>query len=200
MQAEIIDNVSRLPGVEAAAFADGLPMEADYHNGSPWLLKISSCGDRLLQIAASSGFSWPICRARDSFLGRPGFHVGGPVKRRLVAIVSESMARENWGQPGAALGKRLGSGATGRHWFEVVGVVEDVHDDGAHKAAPPIVYFRTGVHDPWRPGQPAIDSPRSHPGDSKQQGEHSRAFFGKSAAAIHEVNPSLPLGASANVG
>src|SRR5262245_4138393 len=35
MQAEIIENVSRLPGVEAAAFADGMPMDTDYRNGNP---------------------------------------------------------------------------------------------------------------------------------------------------------------------
>src|SRR5262245_45551886 len=35
MQAEIIENVSRLPGVEAAAFADGMPMDTDYRNGTP---------------------------------------------------------------------------------------------------------------------------------------------------------------------
>ncbi len=34
MQAEIIEKVSRLPGVEAAGFTDGLPMESDYRNGT----------------------------------------------------------------------------------------------------------------------------------------------------------------------
>ena len=33
MQAQIIENVSNIPGVEAAAFADGLPMDPDHRNG-----------------------------------------------------------------------------------------------------------------------------------------------------------------------
>src|SRR4030095_4235833 len=33
MQADIVENVSRLPGMEAAAFADGMPMDADHRNG-----------------------------------------------------------------------------------------------------------------------------------------------------------------------
>ena len=112
--------------------------------------------------------------------------------RRLVAIVSESMARENWGQPNAALGKRLRPGALGDIWLEVVGVVEDVHDDGAHKPAPPMVYFRTGVHDAWRPDRPpsirrgltlAIRSSRAR----------TESFLREVATAIHSVNPSLPL-------
>ena len=193
MQAEIVENVSRLPGVEAAAFADGLPMDADYRNGnlvavedkfvsgqpppnrrvkyiSPGLF--AAQGTRLL---AGRDFTWEDLS-----------------NRRLVAIVSESMARENWGQPDAALGKRLRPGALGDIWFEVIGVVEDVHDDGAHKPAPAIVYFRTGVHNPWRPDRPpsirrgltlAIRSGRTN----------TESFLREVAAAIHAVNASLPL-------
>jgi putative ABC transport system permease protein len=193
MQAEIVETVSRLPGVEAAAFADGLAMDADYRNGvlvavedrfvpgqpppnrrikhiSPGLFAVQ--GTRLL---AGRDFTWEDLS-----------------KRRLVAIVSESMARENWGQPDAALGKRLRPGALGDIWLEVVGVVEDVHDDGAHRPAPPMVYFRTGVHDAWRPGGPpsirrgltlAIRSSRTN----------TESFLREAATAIHSVNPSLPL-------
>jgi hypothetical protein len=35
MQADIIGNVSRLPGVEVAAFADGLPMDPNHRSGNP---------------------------------------------------------------------------------------------------------------------------------------------------------------------
>ena len=42
-------------------------------------------------------------------------------QHRLVAIVSENMARESWGDPKAALGKRLRPGAPGTigsKWWE----------------------------------------------------------------------------------
>jgi putative ABC transport system permease protein len=193
MQADIVENISRLPGVEVTAFSDGLPMEMDYRNGnlvavedkfvpgqpppnrrvkyvSPGLF--AAQGTRLL---AGRDFTWEDLS-----------------KRRLVAIVSESMARENWGQPSKALGKRLRPGALGDKWLEVVGVVEDVHDDGAHRPAPPMVYFRTGVHDPWRPDGPqsirrgltlAIRSSRTN----------TESFLREVATAIHAANPSLPL-------
>jgi len=35
MQDDIIERVSRIPGVEAAAFADGVPMAPDRRNGIP---------------------------------------------------------------------------------------------------------------------------------------------------------------------
>ena len=41
---------------------------------------------------------------------------------RPVAMVSESLARELWGQPSAAIGKRVRPYATGT-WRDVVGVV-----------------------------------------------------------------------------
>ena len=102
------------------------------------------------------------------------------------------MARENWGQPNRALGKRLRPGALGDSWVEVVGAVEDVHDDGVNRQAPPTVYFRTGVHDPERPDRPpsirrdltlAIRSSRAD----------TESFLREVATAIHTVNRSLPL-------
>jgi predicted permease len=193
MQADIIDSVSRLAGVEAAAFADGLAMDPDHRNGmivavedrfepgqippnrrvkhvSPGLF--AAQGTRLL---AGRDFTW-----EDLF------------ERKRVAIVSESMARENWGQPGAALGKRLRPGALGDFWLEVAGVVEDVHDDGADKQAPPIVYFRTGVHNATRPDRPpSIRRGLTLAIRSSRVGTES--FLREVATAIHSVNASLPL-------
>lgn len=189
MQAEIVENVSRLPGVEVAAFADGLAMDADYRNGtliavedkfvpgqpppnrrvkyvSPGLF--AAQGTRLL---AGRDFTWEDLS-----------------NRRLVAIVSESMARENWGESNAALGKRLGSPGT---WSEVVGVVEDVHDDGAHRPAPPIVYFRTGVHAPWPDRPPTIR--RGLTLAIRSGRANTESFLREVATAIHGVNPNLPL-------
>jgi predicted permease len=60
--------------------------------------------------------------------------------RAPVALVSESMAREHWNDPRAALGKRVR--ATLRDdWREVIGVVADLHDHGLHVKAPGIVYW-----------------------------------------------------------
>jgi putative ABC transport system permease protein len=193
LQADIIESVSRLPGVKAAAFADGLPMEADHRNGmiiavkdkfvsgqpppnrdvkyiSPGLF--AALGTRLV---AGRNFTWEDVS-----------------KHRLVAIVSENMARETWGTPTAALGKELKQGALGNTWFEVVGVVENVHDDGANKQAPAIVYFRSGVYDPDQPGRkPSIRRGLTLAIRSSRAGTQS--FLRELATAIHLVSPTLPL-------
>jgi hypothetical protein len=144
-----------LPGVEAAAFADGLPMDADHRNGMPVAVE-----DRFVpgqtppnrRVKHVSPGLFAVLGTR--LLAGRDFNWEDLANRRRVAIVSESMARESWGQPRAAIGKKLGPGSQGDTWHEVVGVVEDVHDDGAHKPPPPIVYFRTGVNDATRPDQP----------------------------------------------
>jgi predicted permease len=61
---------------------------------------------------------------------------------RDLAIVSENLARELWGTPEAALGKRVREYyVADSPWQEVVGVVGDVHDDGADRLPPATVYW-----------------------------------------------------------
>ncbi len=63
-------------------------------------------------------------------------------ERRPVAMVSENLARELWGTPDAALGKRirgLGRAAGARS----IGVVQDVRDNGLNAPSPAIVYWPT---------------------------------------------------------
>jgi predicted permease len=63
---------------------------------------------------------------------------------RPVAIVSKNLAIEQWGSPAAALGQRVQPDPNAS-WREVIGVVEDVREDGVHNPAPPIVYWPSRV-------------------------------------------------------
>ena len=77
---------------------------------------------------------------------------------------------------------RWGSGfgrARDSPWLEVVGVAENVRADGVNLPAPATVYFRAG----GRGVTFAIRSERAG----------TEAFLREVAAAIHAVNPSLPL-------
>jgi MacB-like periplasmic core domain len=61
--------------------------------------------------------------------------------KRRVAIVSENVARELWGSPGAALGKRIRNGFKDDPWKEVVGVAADVYDNGVQEKPPSFAYW-----------------------------------------------------------
>jgi hypothetical protein len=102
---------------------------------------------------------------------------------RLVVSVSGNMAGENWGEPNAALGKRLRLGGLNAQWFDVVGVVENVSADGLNKPALPTVYARTGVHDSTEPGHVQTVR-RSVPLATRSGWAGTEGFLRQTASAI----------------
>src|SRR4030095_5664692 len=60
-------------------------------------------------------------------------------QRPPVIVISETLAREYWGEPSRALGKRVRGYAL--PWYEIVGVVGDERDDGLNQPATAIVYW-----------------------------------------------------------
>ncbi len=193
MQNDIVQNVARLPGVEAAALTDALPMDPNVRNGMTIAIEGKFEPGQIPPFRRVKWASPGLFAAQGTrLLAGRDFTWQDVAQRRPVVIVSESMARENWGSAAAAVGKRLHPGPMGDAWLDVVGVVEDVSDAGADKGAPPLVYFRSGLDKPRRPGQPpwirrdltlAIRSDRTG----------TESFLRELGAAIHAVNPNLPL-------
>ena len=86
--------------------------------------------------------------------------------RSEVAIVSENFAREVWGSPAAALGHRIRESAPASTdlWREIVGGVENVHEDALYQVAPTVVYWPVMMENfgdvPFYPGRvPASVAP-----------------------------------------
>jgi predicted permease len=148
MQQEILDKVAALPGVKAAAFASAVPMEGPLR---VWLSPVFVEGKDY-----SPGTTPPLRRMKTV---SPGYFAaigtrmiaGRDIRwsdiyvRAPVVIVSENLAREVWGSPAAALGQRIRDSAPTSTdlWREIVGVVEDVHEDALYQAAPAFVYWPT---------------------------------------------------------
>jgi predicted permease len=107
-------------------------------------------------------------------------------ERRPVAVVSAALAREYWGDPARAVGKRV-RGSPERPWREVVGVVGDERDDGLDKPPTPIVYWPMANDTYERPTMAyAVRSGRvGTPG-----------FMRELQGAVWSVNPNLPVAAA----
>lgn len=113
------------------------------------------------------------------------------IDRRLnVAIVSENLAREIWGSPAAALGRRIRDSPVAPVWSEIIGIVEDVHEDAVHEAAPAMVYWPTMMENfagaplfVTRPVNLVIRSERAG-------GERLLAGVRR---AVSSVNPNMPV-------
>ena len=145
MQHEILDKVAALSGVKAAAFASAVPMEG------PLRVALVSV---FVEGKDYAGTPPPVRRTKTvspGYFGAIGTRMiaGRDITwsdiygRAKVAIVSENFAREVWGSPAAALGQRIRDSAPASTdlWREIVGVVENVHEDALYQAAPTFVYW-----------------------------------------------------------
>jgi putative ABC transport system permease protein len=60
--------------------------------------------------------------------------------RRPVVMLSDNLARELWGTPSVAVGKRIREFPS-MPWQEVIGVIQDVRENGIQEKPPEIVYW-----------------------------------------------------------
>ena len=143
---EIRDQLAALPGVTSVGFASAVPLESAvfgfrnvqsfYAEDHQSLQSGQASTGRELRLVAPGFFRTMGTRL---IAGRD-FTVTDLYEKRPVAIVSENLAREWWHDPRAALGKRVRESAIAP-WRDVVGVVEDVYDNGVHVKAPGFAYL-----------------------------------------------------------
>lgn len=145
MQREVLDRLAVVAGVESVALAssnDGLPLDGE---GRMTTIDIEG--------RESVALLTPL---REVQFVSPGFFetlhtplVAGrrlewaDVERRGVVLVSENLARAEWGSAEAALHQRIRPTPTAPTgpWSAIVGVVGDVHHDGLSEPAPETVVF-----------------------------------------------------------
>ena len=63
-------------------------------------------------------------------------------------LISENLAREYWGSPAAAIGKRVREGMKD-DWREIIGVVANEYDDGVQTKPPTVVYWPVLMKNFW---------------------------------------------------
>jgi predicted permease len=105
-------------------------------------------------------------------------------ERRPVIVISEPLAREYWGDPAKALGKRVRALQRGAPWRQIVGVTGDERDDGLNRPPTAIVYWpMLNENYRWRTMAYAVRSSRvGTPG-----------FLRELEQAVWSVDPNLPL-------
>jgi predicted permease len=186
----IADKLASIPGVTAAGFAGQAPMEGEGH------------GWNTINAEGKSYEGSPPIRFYN-YISPGYFHALGT---RLTAgrdftwnevydlepkiIISEGLAREEWGSAGAAIGKRMQED-TGSPLIQVIGVAEDVRYNGVDEAAPAIVYWPAMIHSPYL-GMFAV---RSITFAVRSSRAGSQAFLKEVEEAVWSVNGELPVAA-----
>jgi predicted permease len=196
-QNDIQDALAAIPGVTSAAFAGAMPMEGFGSN-----LGVVNSGAIVTSDAPDAAADNPPLRSFK--YASPGFFA--TMGTRLVAgreitwpevyglrpvvTVSETLARELWGTPTAALGRQLRV-SPGMPWHEVIGVVQDVRENGFYEPPPPTVYWPTlsayiGVGSGTNSIRGVIYVVRS-------ERTGTEAFLNEMRQAVWSVAPTLPV-------
>lgn len=140
MQHSILERIAAISGVSSVAAMNAVPL-----NGGPgdpiYAEDRVYSGDTVATARRFKFISPGYLRTMGSRLiaGRE-FTWDELYKERRVALVSENLARELWSDPRTAVGKRIRS-MPNDDWFEVIGVVQDLRDDGVDRKAPAMVYW-----------------------------------------------------------
>jgi predicted permease len=191
MDHEILQKIAAIPGVTAAGLANSITMDGNNDNDP------IQAQDR----PSDEGKLPPLRRYKFVSPGLFGT-MGNPLlagrdltwtdiyEKRPVLLVSENLARELWGSPAAALGKRVRENPKNGVWREIIGVVGNERDNGVDQKAPTIVYWPFLVRDFWQFGT-RIERGPAFAIRSSRSG--SAAFLKEIQRAVWSVNPNLPL-------
>jgi predicted permease len=193
-QSQILDKLSAIPGAKSAGFASEMPMEGFdsdwdtifiegktypqgvipplhfYKHVSPGFF--AAAGTRLI---AGRELTW------DDVYGL-----------RPVVMVSENLAREAWGSPANAIGKRL-TEDPGLPWREVIGVIQDVREKGVQEKATEIVYWPPMVENLF--GRGPAQAIREVTFVIRSDRAGTQSFLNELRQAVWSVNSNLPLAA-----
>jgi predicted permease len=190
LQNNIVDKLATVPGVSSVSFASAMPMEGIeagwdnifaegktyagevaplrlFNNISPGFFR--AAGTR---IVAGREFTWPEI-----------------YNRQPMVIVSENLAREIWGSPAAAIGKRIRRNP-GMPLLEVIGVVQNIYQNGVQEKAPTIVYWPPMAVGYWGPDFDAI---RSATFIVRSDRAGTESFLNELRQAVWSLNSNVPV-------
>jgi len=190
MQQAILDKLSTVSGVSAAGMANFVPMasvgwrDPVFAEDHTYMEKEIPPVRRLKIV--SPGFLQTI--GNSLIVGRD-FTWTDVYGQRPVVMVSANLARELWGDPQSAIGKRVRENLKGT-WREVIGVVNDERDDGVEQPAPPCAFFPPFM-DTFEGDTPFVQRGVSYIVRSSRTG--SSSFVSELSRAVWSVNPNLPL-------
>ena len=190
-QNSILDKLAAIPGASSAGFAASVPMSKAEPSWDQILIEGKRYDGgvapmRLYNYVSPGYFG----TAGTRLVAGRDFTWAEIYSLRQIGIVSEGLARELWGSPRAAIGKRFQQ-LPGLPWHEVVGVVQDVRENGVDQVSPATVYWPSLMGDAsapeklgaWRTVYFAIRTTRAG----------TQTFINEMQQAVWSVNANLPV-------
>jgi predicted permease len=190
---QIMDRLAAIPGVDSVGFASSVTMDGWDSNDAVSVEEFPTAEGKIPPIRR---YKW----VSENFFET----MGNPVlagraitwhdieTQAAVVVISENLAREYWGEPSKALGKRIRQSfeKSETPWREIVGVVGDEHDNGVSEKPPTIVYWPLLVPKFW--GEDVFVQ-RSMAYAIRTRRLGTSTFLDEVRSAVWSVNPNLPL-------
>jgi predicted permease len=141
IEQQIQDKLAAIPGVSSVAFSSAVPLDGDSRFDNVFAADRTYAEGALPPLRhlvfISPGYfhtlGIPLIAGRD-------LSWADTYNKVPVALISENFAREYWGTPAEALGKRIRISSVD-DWRQIIGVVGDVHDESMDKPARTDVYW-----------------------------------------------------------
>ena len=195
MHQAIADRMAMVPGVSSVAIASTVTMSGDgWHDplfAADHTYSESQVPPIRLFKFVSPGY---VQTMGASMVAGRDFTWSETYGLQPVAMVSENLARELWGQPGNAIGKLVRPYPKGP-WREVVGVVSDMRDDGVNEKATAAAYWPLQITEfsplPDDAGKNYAQRGATYIIRGGRTG--STGFVDELGKAIWSINPNLPL-------
>ena len=190
MQRAIAERIAAVPGVGSVALTSTVPMsDSGWHD--PIFAQDKTYAASQIPPIRLFKFLSPglLTTAGNTLIAGRDFTWSDIEGKRPVAMVSENLARELWGQPQAAIGKRIRENMNGT-WREVIGVVNDERDAGMDQPAPTTAFWPMLMSN-FEGDDVFARRTMSYLIRSRRTG--STGFVGEIGRAIWSVNSELPL-------
>jgi putative ABC transport system permease protein len=190
LQQAILEKIAAIPGVSSVGLSSVVPMHTQgWHD--PVFTEDRAYSDSQIPALRSYKFVSPglVKTMGNSIVAGRDFTWTDVYDMRMVAMVSENLARELWHDPAAALGKRIRA-THADPWREIVGVVSDERDDGLDKKTPAVAIWPILMND-FSGDRPFVFRWPAFMIRSSRSG--SESFIKELQQAVWSVNPNLPL-------
>jgi predicted permease len=191
-QNEILNKLAAIPGTISVGFAASVPMDGQEPNWDEIMAedRVFPPGTVLplrLYEYVSPGFYHTMGTRIVAGRDLTWTEIYGA---RPVVLLSENLAREMWGTPAAALGKHVRE-FPAMSWYEVIGIVQDVYENGVQEKAPETVYWPTLMSNMFGPG--TVGATRAVTFAIRSNRAGTTRFLDQVRQAVWSVNASLPV-------
>ncbi len=187
---QILRRIEQIAGVKSVALSSSITMDGYDSNDPIFVEEFPGPAGRIPPLRR---FKW----ISEGFFNTMGNRIvagrditwGETYALHPVVVVNETFAREYWGDPRRAVGKRIRQSPT-NSWRTILGVVGDERDDGAARPAPAIVYWPMMVKDYWTL---PVFSRRTMAYAVRTARPDSPTLLKEIQQAVWSVNSGLPL-------